>query len=98
MDRVELHTPSTPEGYRIMAKAGPLRNGAERGGGSIWHYVPGEPHDGRAALCGARPAIQWSSWTPQGQQVTCKKCANAESRTRGMRWIASTLETARAAK
>lgn len=68
----ELHV--RPATLRVMAKAGPLRNGSERGGGSIWHWVPGEPHDNRKALCGAQASIQWSSHTPEGQQPTCKKC------------------------
>lgn len=60
--------------HNVYMKAGPLRNGAERGHGRIWHAVIGEPYSGRPAICGDRPAIQWSSWTPPGQQVTCKKC------------------------
>ena len=93
-----MHTPSVPKGYRVFCKAGKLRNGYERGHGSVWHYVPGEPWDGQAALCGERPAIQWRSDAPEGQQATCKKCLNAESRTRGQRWINETLAASTTAK
>lgn len=66
------------EPFQIRRKAGPLRNGNELGHGSIWHAVPGEANPfgicESAALCGAAPAIQWSSWIPEGQRVTCKKC------------------------
>ncbi len=86
-----MHTPTIPNGYRVMFKAGPLRSGAQRGSGSVMHYVPGEPGDNRAALCGARASIQWSLCRTPGQMATCKKCQNAESRTRGQRWIASKL-------
>lgn len=58
----------------VFMKAGPLRNGAERGHGKIWHAVAGEAYAGGSALCGATPAIMWSDWTPKGQQVTCKRC------------------------
>jgi hypothetical protein len=65
---------SKAEALHIVCKAGPLRNGAERGHGSIWHLTEHEPHFGGEALCGARPAIMWSkAWRPD-QQVTCKKC------------------------
>jgi hypothetical protein len=67
---------SAPEPpYRIRAKAGPLRNGAERGGGTVWHAVTGDHADGGAALCGARPAIMWSSWTPKDARIGCARCA-----------------------
>lgn len=61
-------------GLTVAMKAGPLRNGAERGHGSVWHLVPGKTWDGRKALCGAAPSIQWSSWRPDGQQATCPRC------------------------
>lgn len=48
-----------PNEFKILRKAGSLRNGAERGAGTIWHAVKGEPHFGTAALCGNRPRIQW---------------------------------------
>lgn len=62
--------------YAPRMKAGPLRNGAERGHGSIWHAVEETKHYGDAgpALCGARPAIMWSSWQRDGQQITCPRC------------------------
>lgn len=60
--------------YRILAKAGPLRNGAERGGGSVWHAVTFTPESGGAALCGTQPAIMWSRWSPPHVEVTCKRC------------------------
>ncbi len=56
----------------VVTKAGALRNGSERGHGSIWHIVPGEPCDGRSALCGARPSIMWTTWGKQ--EATCKTC------------------------
>jgi hypothetical protein len=65
---------TAPPTFNIFMKAGPLRNGAERGHGSIWHAVNGDAWSGVAAICGDQPRIQWSSWTPAGQQVTCKKC------------------------
>lgn len=56
----------------IFMKAGPLRNGAERGHGTIWHAVEGEAYAGGSALCGARPSIMWSCI--EGAQVTCPRC------------------------
>ncbi len=58
--------------FRPRKKAGPLRNGAERGKGSIWHAVPGDPYASRDALCGAYPAIMWSC--EDGEAVTCPRC------------------------
>ncbi len=63
-----------------LMKAGPLRNGAERGHGKIYHAVA---HDtdrevwetatrAGKALCGQQPAIQWSSW--QADEITCPRC------------------------
>ena len=46
--------------------------GCERGHGTIWHIAPGAISDGRPALCGARPSLQWSTWGEP--QVTCRKC------------------------
>lgn len=65
-------------------KAGPLRNGAERGHGRIWHAVEGDPYSGRAAICGEQPRIMWSDWQPPNATVTCPRClrklAKAEGR------------------
>lgn len=57
---------------RPRKKAGPLHNGAERGKGSIWHAVPGDPYASRSALCGQYPAIMWSC--EDGDAVTCPRC------------------------
>lgn len=83
-------------GYTPMMKAGGLRNGAERGYGSVFHAVPerddkpGVPvYDNATALCGQYPANMWSSWRPKGQEITCPKCLKkiekikAESRSDG---------------
>lgn len=61
-------------GLKVVMKAGPLRNGCERGHGSIWHLAPGNEWNGSRALCGDAPSIQWSSWRPEGQTATCPKC------------------------
>jgi len=56
-----------------MRKAGALRNGMERGKGSIYHAVPSEGYgDAFPALCGAQPAIQWSA--SDKSVVTCPRC------------------------
>jgi hypothetical protein len=58
--------------------AGPLRNGAERGGGSVAHLI--ENPEGREvyqlgrALCGKAPSITWSDWAPEKLKV-CPRCA-----------------------
>lgn len=62
-----------------LRRAGRLREG-ERDKGSLWHavpFVPGLPlivfgSSIRKALCGAQPAIQWSS--EPGDAVTCPAC------------------------
>lgn len=60
----------------IAKKAGKLRNGAERGKGSVYHMIEtsypsliDEP-----ALCGARPRLQWSAVDREKQWITCPKC------------------------
>ncbi len=59
--------------------SGPLRNGAERGHGSVFHAVEyrpewrSQPFRG-PALCGRSPSIMWSSWQPEDQAVTCPRC------------------------
>lgn len=60
-------------------KAGKLRNGAQRGHGSVLHYTDGDPHYGpeKSALCGAVPAIDWSK-APDGTVATCPKCRKIE--------------------
>jgi hypothetical protein len=57
----------------VVTKAGALRNGAERGHGATWHLAPGKDHwNAGRALCGAAPAIQWTTWgTPK---ATCSRC------------------------
>jgi len=60
--------------FNVFMKAGPLRNGAERGHGSVWHCVEGEAYETRAALCGDSPSISWSTWSPAGQPITCERC------------------------
>ncbi len=60
------------EKLHVVTKAGALRNGNELGHGSIWHLAPGEPWNGRKALCGAAPSIQWATWGEP--KVTCPKC------------------------
>jgi hypothetical protein len=53
-------------------KAGPLRNGWERGHGSVFHAVPVGGSDNADALCGTYPSIMWSSHL--GAKVTCPRC------------------------
>lgn len=60
--------------YEIKMKAGPLRNGAERGHGSVFHAVPLGHRDTTAALCGTAPRIMWSDWLPANPKVTCPRC------------------------
>lgn len=73
--------PDIPEpAYRILMKAGPLRNGAERGHGSVWHAVVARPESGAEALCGARPKIMWSSWSPPHAEITCARCRKLAAR------------------
>jgi hypothetical protein len=59
--------------YLVLTKAGALKNGAERGHGSVWHAVV----PGKGALCGERPRIMWSSWSPAHAEVTCVRCQKA---------------------
>lgn len=64
----------------ILKKAGGLRNGYERGKGTIYHGVLKEADalkgwvifNGHAALCGQMPRLQWSS--DEGSEVTCPRC------------------------
>lgn len=56
------------DGIEIRRMAGPLREG-ERGKGYRWHAVPGGVGK---ALCGAEPAIQWSTYP--GDRTTCPRC------------------------
>lgn len=71
----------------ILCKAGPLRNGAERGKGTIWHAVPSE---NAKALCGAAPAIMWSTY--EGDAVTCPRCRRALEREPELRDFEPTAE------
>mgnify|MGYP001020623848 CR=1 len=63
--------------------AGPLRNGCERGGGTVAHLI--ENPEGRdvhalgKALCGKRPSITWSGWAPEKLKV-CPRCAKVLKR------------------
>lgn len=61
-----------------LIKAGKLANGFERGKGQVVHLVPdGASYCGNA-VCGSRPAVQW---TDAGHAlVTCKKCLEFEKR------------------
>jgi len=59
--------------YRPMRKAGGLRNGFERGKGSIWHAVKLTQINGGPALCGAWPKIMWAEGGSSGE-VTCPRC------------------------
>lgn len=63
----------------VVTKAGALRNGAERGHGSIWHLAPGKEYwNASRALCGAQPSIQWTTWG--APKATCPRClAKAKS-------------------
>lgn len=54
--------------YQVLRKAGSLRNGGEADKGSVWHAVA----DGRSAICGAMPAIEWSTY--ESDRVTCPRC------------------------
>lgn len=58
--------------------AGPLRNGYERGGGTVVHLIEnpeGKPHDLLGpSLCGKMPKITWSDWAPETMK-TCPTCA-----------------------
>jgi hypothetical protein len=59
--------------YSVMKKAGPLRNGSERGNGSVLHAVPNGSDGSRwRALCGQQSAIQCSDC--EGLSVTCPAC------------------------
>jgi len=64
--------------YLPLMKAGGLRNGAERGGGSVFHAVPEAGHDTRKALCGTAPRIMWSGFV--GEAVNCPRCSRKLSR------------------
>lgn len=73
-------------------KAGKLRNGYQRGHGSIIHYTDGDPHHGpeKAALCGAVPAIDWSK--ADDKEATCPKCRKIEADWIKREWDAVCLE------
>jgi hypothetical protein len=64
----------------VVCKAGPLRSGAQRGHGTIWHLAPGPDADhdywkADKALCGAAPSISWSQWHHKTDPTpTCPKC------------------------
>jgi hypothetical protein len=65
----------------ICYKAGKLRNGAQRGHGTVFHVVQhmgGWPYNEKA-LCGAEPALQWSKAWKEGQRPTCPKCLKIEA-------------------
>ena len=70
---------SLVEPMLVVTKAGALRNGAERGHGSIWHLAPGKEYwNAGRALCGAAPSIQWTRWGKP--VVTCPKCKKLAER------------------
>lgn len=58
--------------------AGPLRNGAERGGGTVAHLIENSQgrhvHNLGRALCGKKPSITWSDWAPERLKI-CPSCA-----------------------
>lgn len=53
----------------ISTKAGALRNGAERGHGSIWHLAP---LHWPTALCGETASITMTTWGEP--ELTCPRC------------------------
>ncbi len=62
--------------------AGPLRNGCERGGGTVVHLLlprEGYPALSGEALCGRRPSITWSDWAPEKMKI-CPRCERARKR------------------
>jgi hypothetical protein len=63
---------SSAEQFIPLKKAGGLRNGYERGRGSVYHAVPATHYDTTKALCGASPRIMWAS--RPGDAVTCPRC------------------------
>lgn len=63
----------------VAMKAGPLRNGYERGHGSVFHVVPRDWKDGGPALCGTVPSIMWSERWRDDQTVTCARCAKLQA-------------------
>jgi len=69
---LEAKAPLEPKAPFVpMRRAGALRNGAERGKGSIWHAVKPSQQNGGKALCGVRAAIMW---TEGGAEITCPRC------------------------
>lgn len=54
-----------------LRMAGSLREG-ERDKGTIWHAVAVCDRRDPMALCGKRPAMQWTS--EPGDAITCARC------------------------
>lgn len=69
---------SLDRGYQIQSLAGRCANGMERDRGTLFHArTISEGRASCAALCGYKPGPRsagWSSWKPEGRQVTCKRC------------------------
>lgn len=69
--------------YVSLRKAGALRNGSERGNGTIFHAVEvGTPRpidlfasNGLPALCGQQPRIMWDIPERDARdEVSCPRC------------------------
>lgn len=58
--------------HEARVTAGNCADGSERGRGSVRHAVPRGRGYNRAAVCGARPRVQWDSRI--FEVVTCKRC------------------------
>lgn len=63
-----------------LQKAGALRNGNERGKGSVFHAIAIDDGqtashiwDQKQAICGTYPSIMWSN-TSEGDAITCPRC------------------------
>ena len=61
-------------GYQVLQLVGRRVNGYELDAGKFWHAVRTNEID---AVCGAkygRRSAGWSSYSPIGQVITCKRC------------------------
>lgn len=59
--------------FQVLRKAGALRNGNERGQGTVWHIVKADDAYCGPALCGQQPAIQWTDGDA-GKVASCPTC------------------------
>jgi hypothetical protein len=74
--------------YQAKRLTGRCANGAERGGGHVYHAVPGG--DWATALCGAKPGRLSAGWdgyeSREGEphnlvkHVTCQRCLHRLAR------------------